>query len=75
MEDKVNGTGMVFHIEPVPHILALTIYRQRLTMADVVDEQWDELLWELVRPIVVGAICDNCRHAVCVMESAHEMVT
>ena len=32
MEYKVDGTGMVFNIEPVAHVLALTVYRQWLTV-------------------------------------------
>ena len=43
-------------------------------MADVVDEKRDELFGELVRAVVVGAIRDDRRHAVSVVERAHEVV-
>ena len=27
MEDKVDGTGVVYHVQPVAHVLALAVYR------------------------------------------------
>ena len=36
VEDEVDGAGVVFNIEPVPHVLALSVYGQRLLVADVV---------------------------------------
>ena len=74
MENDVDGTSMIFNIEPVAHVLTLTIDGQRLTVADVVDEQRYQLLGELVGTIVVGAIGDDDRHAVGVVEGTHEVV-
>src|SRR5574344_116746 len=74
MEYQVDGTGMVNHIQPVTHVESLAIYWQRLTVTDIVDEQWNELLRELVWSIVVGAVGDDCRHAISIMERAYEMV-
>ena len=74
MEDKINRPGMVFHIEPVTHVLTFAIHRQRLAVADIVDEQRDELLGELIRAVVVGAVSDNGWKAVGIMESSHEVV-
>ena len=53
MEDKVDGTGMVFYKEPVAHVFTFAIYGQWLAMANVVDEEWNQFLRELVRTIVV----------------------
>ena len=39
MEDEVDSPRMVFHVEPVAHVLALSVDRQRLAVADIVDEQ------------------------------------
>ena len=39
MEDKVDGTCVVFHIEPVADVEALAVDGKRLAMADIVDEQ------------------------------------
>ena len=74
MENHVNSAGMVFHEEPVANILALAINRQRLLVADVVDKERNQLFGELVRTVVVAAVRDNRRHAVGVVERAHEMV-
>ena len=74
MENHVDGAGMVFHEEPVAHVLALAIDRKRLLVADVVDKKRDELFGELVRTVVVGAVRHDGRHAVGVVECAYEMV-
>ena len=74
MEDEVDGTGMVFNKEPVAYVFSLTIYRQRLAMADIVDKQRYELFRELVRTIIVGAVSHDGRHAVSVVICPYEMV-
>ena len=74
MEDEVDGTGMVFYKEPVAHVLAFAIDRQWLAMADIIDEERNQLLRELVRTIVVGAVGHDGRHAVSVVEGANKVV-
>ena len=74
VENQVNRTCVVHYVEPVPHILSASIDRERLAVTYIVDEQRNELFRELVRTIVVRAVCDNGRHAVSVVECPHEMV-
>ena len=74
MEDQVYRAGMVFHIKPVADILALAVYRKGFTVAYIVDEQRDELLRELVRAVVVRAVCHDGRKAVGLMVGAYEVV-
>lgn len=74
VENEVNGTGVVFHIKPVADILTFAVDRKRFSVTDVIDEQWDELFRELIRAIVVRAVGNDCRKAVCVVEGADEMV-
>ena len=74
MENHIDGTGMIHYIQPVAHVLTLTIYRQWLAMTDVVDEQRNQLLWELVWTIVVRAVGHDGRHTVCIVESTNEVV-
>ena len=74
MENHVDGAGVVFHKEPVAHVLALAVNRQRLLVADVVDEERNQLFGELVRTVVVGAVRHDGRHAVGVVERANEVV-
>ena len=74
MEDEVDGSGVIYYIQPVAHILTLTIYWQWLAMTDVVDEQRNQLLRELVWTVVVRAVGHDGRHTVCVVESTDEVV-
>ena len=74
VEDEVDGTGVVLDEEPVAHVLALAVDRQRLAVADVVDEQRYQLLGELVGAVVVRAVGHQSRHAVGVVICTHEVV-
>ena len=61
MENQVNSTGVVFHIEPVADILPFAVHRKRFSVTDVIDEQWYELFRELVGAVVVRAVGNDCR--------------
>ena len=74
MENHVDGAGVVFHEEPVAHVLALAVNRERFLVTDVVDEKRNQLFGELVRTVVVGAVRHDGRHAVSVMERTHKVV-
>ena len=74
VEDKVDGPRMVLDIEPVAYVLAFAIYGQWLAVADIVDEQRDQLFGKLVRPVVVRAVGDQRRHAVGVVVGPDEVV-
>ena len=56
VEDKVNGSGMVLNIQPVPDILSLSIYRERSVMPYIVYKQRYQLLRELIWTVIVGAV-------------------
>ena len=74
VEDGVDGTCVVFHIEPVSYVLSLAIYGQWFAVSNVVDEERYEFFRELVWSVVVGAVGDDCGHAVCVVECPDEVV-
>ena len=74
MENQVDGAGMVFHIEPVADVLAFSIDRKGLAVADVVDEQRYQFFGKLVGTVVVRAVRHDGRHSVGVVEGADEMV-
>ena len=74
VEYHVDGTSVILHIQPVAHVLTLAVHWQWLAMADVVDEERNQLLWELIWTIVVGAVGHDGRHSVSVVESTHEVV-
>ena len=54
----INALGMIFHIQPVTDILAVAVYRKLLALQRIVDDQRDQLLRELIRSVVVAAVCD-----------------
>ena len=74
VEDEVDGTGVVLNEQPVAHVLALAIDGQRLAVADVVDEQRNQLLGELIGAVVVRAVGDDDGHAVGVVIGTNEVV-
>ena len=74
VEDDVDGPRVVLHVEPVPHILSLPVYRQRFSMPDVVDEQRDQFLGELVGAVVVTAVGNNGGHSKRIVESSYKVV-
>ena len=53
MENHLNCAGVVLYVQPVTHILTLSVHGEGLTVTDVVDEKRDKLLRELVRAVVV----------------------
>ena len=74
VEDHVDGPCMILDVQPVAHVLPAAVHGQRLLVADVVDEQRDELLRKLVGPVVVRAVGHQRRHAVCVVVGPYEVV-
>ena len=65
---------MVLDVEPVARVLAVAVHRQRLALDDVVNHERNQLLGEVVRPVVVGAIRDDDRQAVGLVVGAHKVV-
>ena len=74
MENEVDGACVVNYVEPVANVFALAINRKRLALADIVDEQRNQLLRELIRSVVVRAVGHDGRHAVCIVEGTHKVV-
>lgn len=65
---------MVVDIEPVAHVCACAVDRQRLTLKAVEDDEWDELLGEVVRAVVVRAVGDEGGQTIGVVPSADQVV-
>ena len=74
VEDGVDGARVVLDVEPVTHVLPLSVDGQRAAVPYVVDEERYEFLGELVWSVVVGAVCHDGGHAVGVVECADEVV-
>ena len=65
---------MVADVEPVTDVHSVAIDGNRLSLEQALNDHWNELLWKLIGPIVVGAIGNDGRQAVGVVISAHEHV-
>ena len=74
MEYEVDGPRVILHIEPVAHVLALAVNGQRTAVTDIVYKERDQLLGELVGPVVVRAVGHDRWHAVGVVERPHEVI-
>ena len=60
----IDALRVVVDIQPVTHILAVAVHRKLLALQRIVDDQRDQLLRELVRSVIVGAVCDVRRELV-----------
>ena len=65
---------VIFDVEPVAHVLAAPVDRQRLAAQRLDDHQRDELFGEVVGPVIVGAIAHQHRQAERVAPRPHQMV-
>ena len=68
------GAAVVADVQPVAHVRAIAVHRQRLARQRVEDHQRDQLLRELARAVVVRAVRRQRRQAVGVVPRADEMV-
>lgn len=69
-----NRTTVVRHIQPVPNLLAIAINRQGFTRQRIGDDQRNQLLREVIRPVIVRAIARRHRQPIGVMPSTHQMI-
>ena len=67
--------GVLFSNEElIDKYLIPTAGNPKGAMTDVVDEQRNQLLWELIWTVVVRAVGHDGRHTVCIVESTDEVV-
>ena len=60
----IDALRVVVDIQPVTDIPSISINRKLLALQCIVDDQRDQLLRELVRSVIVGAVCDVRRELV-----------
>ena len=75
VDHKVDGTAMVLNIEPVSHILALAVYRERLVIQRIRDHKRDKLLRKMIRTVIIRAAADRYRQPVSPVVSQHQKVS
>ena len=66
--------AVILNIEPVPDLHTVSIDGKLLMVLHVVDHKRNELLRELIGPIVIRTSCNVYRHAVGIMESHDEHI-
>jgi len=53
LNDQFYAAGVIVDKQPVPNLLAVAINRQRPSLQDIQQAEWDELFWEMKGPVVV----------------------
>jgi len=64
LQHPQQSAHVIFHEQPVAHVPAIAVELERLPGEDPHDRQRDQLLGELVRAIVVGAVGEQDGQAV-----------
>ena len=59
LDQQIDGAAVVEHVQPVAHVAAVAVERHRQSVDRVGDEERDELLGKLVRPVVVRRAGDR----------------
>ncbi|MNE44798.1 hypothetical protein D3C80_1390440 [compost metagenome] len=57
----IERSCVVLYVKPVAYLISLAIDRKRLAFQRVENYQRDQLLGEVKRPVIVGAVGDDCR--------------
>ena len=60
-ENQIDGTAVIVDVQPLPPVLGGGVERQGLVVEGLGREQRDDLLGELVGPVVVAAVGDGGR--------------
>ncbi|MCY1536252.1 hypothetical protein D9M68_717000 [compost metagenome] len=66
--------GMILDIQPVTNLRSVAIHRQRLARQGIEDHVRDQLLGEVIRPVVVRAVGHQHRQAVGALPGAHQVI-
>jgi len=61
MKNEVNGTGMVYYVQPIAYVFAFAIHRKWFIIFDIVNTKRKQFFWKLVRAVIVRAITYNIR--------------
>ncbi len=69
-----QGLHMVVDIQPVAHLKAIAIDRQRLTGQGIEDDPRDQFFRKVERPVVVGAVAEQHRQTIGALPGADQMV-
>ena len=72
--NEYECSGMILHIKPVTDLIPFTVNRQGFAFKGIEDDKRDELFWEMVWPVVVGAVGYQCWETVGTLPSTYKVV-
>lgn len=72
-QNAADGAAVVIEVQPVSHLPALAIDRQRLARQGVDDHQRDELFEEVVGAVVVATVGGKHRQAIVMVQGVHQV--
>ena len=72
--DEYECSGMILNVEPVTDLVSFAVNRQRFAFKGIEDDKRDELFWEMVWPVIVGAVGYQCRETVGTLPCAYKVV-
>src|SRR6266487_2257159 len=75
LKSQLYCLAMILHINPIPHIRTISIYRQKLARQRAQNHQRDYLLRILVRTIIIGTIEDNRWQSIRMVIGTYKMIT
>ena len=71
---KVDGLAVVFHVQPVAYIAAVTVHRQVLAFKDILYNQRNQFFREVIRAVIIGTAGNGDRHFVGIMIGHHHHI-
>lgn len=74
VDDEVNRLAVILHIQPVTHVFALAVNRQRLVCQGIGDHQRNQLFREVIRAVVVRASGNRYRETISSVVSQYQQI-
>jgi hypothetical protein len=74
LEDECEGVRVILDIEPVTHVHAVAVHGKRLVRQALDDHVRDQLLREVIGPVIVGAVRHHGRKIVGLVPRPHEVI-
>ena len=69
-----DGLEVVFNVEPISDLLTIPINRQWLAFKCPQDYQWDQLLGDQIRSVIIVAIGERHKESVSVCKGSDKVV-
>ena len=73
-QHQQQAGAVILDVQPVAHVAAVAVDRQRTPLERVQDHQRNQLLRKLIRPVVVRAVRDEDRQPVGVEVGPHQVI-